>query len=57
LISDLERELGDMDEKRRREEEERRRRELELNSQKKIPENRKWYIPVKGNTCTQYHTL
>ncbi len=37
----------DIEEKKRLEEEERRRRELE--EQKKVPEPRKWYIPVKGD--------
>eukprot|EP00349_Pseudokeronopsis_sp_Brazil_P010500 CAMPEP_0202979630 /NCGR_PEP_ID=MMETSP1396-20130829/85725_1 /ASSEMBLY_ACC=CAM_ASM_000872 /TAXON_ID= /ORGANISM="Pseudokeronopsis sp., Strain Brazil" /LENGTH=212 /DNA_ID=CAMNT_0049719139 /DNA_START=1433 /DNA_END=2071 /DNA_ORIENTATION=+ len=49
LIDQLNKELLDLDEKRRREEEERRLRELEAN---KKPE-RKWYIPLKGDAIDE----
>jgi len=46
-LSDLEREMAELEERRRREEEERRR----LAELAKVPDNpkRKWYIPVKGD--------
>lgn len=40
-IKELQKELADLEEKRRREEEER--------NKKPVIENRKWYIPVKGD--------
>eukprot|EP00350_Pseudokeronopsis_sp_OXSARD2_P005519 CAMPEP_0170553118 /NCGR_PEP_ID=MMETSP0211-20121228/10957_1 /TAXON_ID=311385 /ORGANISM="Pseudokeronopsis sp., Strain OXSARD2" /LENGTH=108 /DNA_ID=CAMNT_0010861253 /DNA_START=1505 /DNA_END=1831 /DNA_ORIENTATION=+ len=49
LIDQLNKELMDLDEKRRREEEERRLREIEAN---KKPE-RKWYIPLKGDAIDE----
>ena len=50
LITELEKELGDLEERRRlEEEEERRRRELEELERRKKMQQRKWYIPVKGD--------